>query len=69
MYSNLSVFFFVIYSTASKLKFLLFHKSDKYSIPSPADFSVIQFFEFNSLIHVKDTFVYIVKYRTNLIIP
>lgn len=37
MYSNLSVLFLMIYSEASKLKLLLFHRPDKYSNPSPAD--------------------------------
>lgn len=50
MYSNLSLFSFMIYSTASKLKLLFFHKSDKYSIPSPAGTSVIFFIYFLNLL-------------------
>lgn len=60
----------MIYSTASKLKLLFFPKSDKYSIPSPAGFSVIQLFflfVFNSLIHAEAIFVYSIKYVSNLI--
>lgn len=59
----------MIYSTASKLKLLFFHKSGKYSVPSPAGFSVIPFFfffVFNS-IHVEAIFVYSVKYVSNLL--
>lgn len=69
MYSNLSVLPFMIYSTASKLKLLFFPQSDKYSIPSPAGFSVIQFFlfVFNSLIHAEAIFMYSIKYISNLI--
>lgn len=68
MYSDVSVLSFMIYSTASKLKLLFFHKSDKYSVPSPAGFSVMPFFffVFNS-IHVEAMNVYSVKYVSNLI--
>lgn len=38
MYANLSVLFLMIYSEASKLTRLWFHRPDKYSNPPPADF-------------------------------
>lgn len=72
MYSNLSVFPFMIYSTSSKLKLLSF--TNLINIPFPLllvflsfFFFFLFFFVFNSLTQVVEViFVYSVNYDSNL---
>lgn len=68
MYSNLSVFSFMIYSTASKLKLLSFTNLINILFHLLLVFLSFNFFffVFNSLNQVEVIFVYSINYESNL---